>query len=58
MAGLFFHLDPWLFIQYAVFPDIFFKILGKYPNSKAYLGIPIHQNDIASFAFERAFHRL
>ena len=38
--------------------DFLFIIKKKYSNSKSYLCIPIYQNGIIPFAFERAFHGL
>ena len=56
---------PWVRIQYAVFPHDFPKfpehfhtILSIYPNSNTCLGITIYQNELISFAFERACHGL
>ena len=48
-------------MQYAIFPHDFAKfpqnvhnILTLYPNSKTYVCITIHQNEIFFFAFGRA----
>ena len=52
-------------MQYAVFPQDFPKFsqnsrtpLSKYSNLKFYLGRPIYQNEIISFAFEKALYGL
>ena len=52
-------------IQCAVFPQDFPKFsqnsptcLSKYSNLKFYLGRPMYQNEIISFAFERALYDL
>ena len=52
-------------MQYAVFPhdsqkfpQNFPDLLSKCSNSKLYLGLHIYQNEIISFAFEKALYGL